>query len=197
MKNKILTGILFIAIIFPFLSFDMPNAWFKAGDKVNSYEMGIDKMAGQNGENAATIKSIADTIAGFGLLMQECLPDKYLGKRVRFRAYVKTKDVKQWAGILFRVDGKNQNEMLSFDNLKDGKTDRSIKGTTDWKQYEIVLNVPYSATNLAFGALLMGTGQIWFNKITFEVVDNSVHTTGKGEEVILPNKEPTNLNFDN
>ena len=80
--------------------------------------------------------------------------------------------------------------------MHDGKENRSVKGTTDWKKYEIVLDVPFNSSNIAYGALLVGTGQIWFDNLNFEVVDNSIPTTGEGAESWTPNKEPTNLDFE-
>jgi hypothetical protein len=53
--------------------------------------MGVDKGAGQDGKNAATIKSIEKSIKGFGTLMQNCLPGKYAGKRVRMSGFMKSK----------------------------------------------------------------------------------------------------------
>lgn len=185
-----------IAMAFTLLSFDQPTGWFIAGSDPKKYDMGIDKGAGQDGKNAATIKSTAKKIKGFGTLMQNCLPDNYLGKRVRMTGLVKTKDVSNWAGLWFRIDEKGSNSSLGFDNMKDGKKDRSIKGTTDWTKYEIVLDVPLNSSNLAYGALLVGTGQIWFDNIKFEVVDNTVPTTGKGDEAWMPPKEPVNLDFE-
>lgn len=158
--------------------------------------MGIDNGAGQNGKAAATIKSTAKKINGFGTLMQICLPNNYLGKRVRMSGLLKTQDVTDWAGLWFRVDEKGTNTSSGFDNMKDGKKDRSVKGTTDWMRYEIILDVPLNTSNLAYGALLSGTGQIWFDDIQFEVVDNTVPTTGKGKEEMMPNKEPFNLDFE-
>ena len=96
--KRIMTSVLFIAMTVTLLSFDLPTGWFKAGDKPNSYDMGIDKGAGQNGTNAATIKSIDKKIDGFGTLMQNCLPDNYIGKRVRMSGFLKTKDVSDWSG---------------------------------------------------------------------------------------------------
>jgi hypothetical protein len=186
-----LKGTLLVGTTLALLSFDLPSGWFAAGSKPKSYEMGIDNGSGQDGSNAATIKSIDKKINGFGTLMQNSLPDKYLGKRVRMTGEMKSKDVTDWAGFWFRVDQAGLKTSLSFDNMHDGNKDRSIKGTTDWKKYEIVLDVPAKATNLAYGALLSGTGQIWFTKINFEIVDNTVKTTD------IRNSEPTNLNFDN
>ena len=194
--KQILTGVLLIGLTATLFSFDLPTGWFKAGSVPKSYDMGVDKGAGQNGGNAATIKSIDKKINGFGTLMQNCLPDNYLGKRVRMSGMVKTKDVSDWSGLWFRIDEKGSDKSLGFDNMHDGKKDRSIKGTTDWTKYEIVLDVPLNASNLAYGALLVGTGQIWFDNIKFEVVDNSVPTTGEGKEALMPRKEPVNLDFE-
>ena len=61
---------------------------------------------------------------------------------------------------------------------------RPIKGTTEWKKYEVVLFVPAEATSISYGVLLDGTGQIWFKDVILEVVDDSVPETGsnKGRE---------------
>ena len=183
--KRILSTVLLIALI-PFLfSFDLPKGWFRAGSKPKSYDMGIDQGSGQDGKNTATIKSIDKKINGFGTLMQSCLPGKYLGKRVRMSGYVKSKDVADKAGLWLRVDQANLKKPLSFDNM----LDRPIKGTTDWKKYEIVLDVPGHATNLAYGALLVGTGQIWFDNLNFEIVDSNVPPT-------RDEREPVNLDFE-
>ena len=189
---KKLKSILLILLTLIFFSFELPTGWFIAGSNPKSYEMGTDKGAGQNGSNAATIKSIRRKIHGFGTLMQNCLPDNYLGKRVRMSGYVKTANVSDWAGLWFRIDQQGSNKSLGFDNMHDGKMDRSIKGTTDWTKYEIVLDVPSNSSNLAYGALLVGTGQIWFDNLKFEIVDNSVPKTGEGNQ----KKEPINLDFE-
>jgi hypothetical protein len=183
-------------VSFTLSSFDLPTGWYKAGSAPKKYDMGLDKNAGQTGGNAATIKSNDKKINGFGTLMQNCLPDNYLGKRVRMTGYMKTKDVSDWSGFWFRIDEKGSSNSLGFDNMHDGKKDRSVKGTSDWTKYEIVLDVPLKASNLAYGALLVGTGQIWFDNINFEVVDTSVPTTGDGKESLMPNKEPINLDFE-
>jgi len=194
--KKMLTGILFLAMTTMLLSFDEPKGWFKAGSLPKSYDMGIDKGAAQDGQNAATIKSLEEKIDGFGTLMQNCLPDKYKGQRVRMSGMMKSKDVVEWAGFWFRIDEKGSSSSLGFDNMHDGKTNRSITGTTPWKKYEIVLDVPTQATGLAYGALLSGTGQIWFDHLKFEIVDKSVPTTGGEVDKLMPNMEPVNLDFE-
>jgi hypothetical protein len=167
-------------------SYELPEGWKIAGTSRYDYIMGTDKGSGKEGKNAATIRSCEEKTEGFGTLMQSFDANSYLGKRVRMTGLVKSKNVTGWAGLWMRVDRKTEKRTLSFDNM----SDRKIKGTTDWTKYEIVLDVPANATNIAFGALLDGTGQIWFDGLKFEIVDNSVPVTGKSKT------EPVNLDFE-
>ena len=178
-NRSVLVSSIAVSLAFFLLAFEIPEGWFKAGSKPKSYDMGIDTASGQNGSNASTIKSIDKEIPGFGTLMQNSSPADYLGRRIRMTGNLKTKDVSSWAGLWLRVDKKGSQKPLAFDNMLNGKSDRSITGTTDWNQYEIVLDVPLAASNIAYGALLSGTGQIWFNDIKFEIVDSTIATTGK------------------
>jgi hypothetical protein len=98
--------------------------------------------------------------------MQTCKAGEFAGKKIKMSGSVKTANVIDWAGLWLRVDQAGSSQPLAFDNMQD----RSIKGNTDWKQYEIVLEVPSNASNIAFGALLSGTGQLWFDNVTFTVV---------------------------
>lgn len=89
-----------------------------------------------------------------------------------------------------RVDSDSQ--QLAFDNMED----RPIKGTTDWRRYEVVLNVPQNATGIFLGVLLGGTGTVWLNSVNLEVVGSDVPTTETKAPPSLPNA-PANLNFEN
>jgi hypothetical protein len=121
--------------------------------------------------------------------MQDFRADKYLGKRVRFSAFVKSDGVQSWSGLWMRVD--KEKDSVAFDNMQD----RAIKGTTGWQKYDVVLDVPQDATGIFFGVLLDGPGTVWLNSTTFEVVGPDVPTTG-GKGSKLPDG-PTNLNFEN
>jgi hypothetical protein len=193
--THLLAMTLLLAAAVTLLSFDKAKDWMIAGSHPKSYDMGIDKGAGKDGNNAATIRSTAKKIHGFGTLMQICQAKGFHGKRIKMSGMVKTENVEGWAGLWLRVDQKDSDEILGFDNMKDGKTDRAIIGTTDWTRYEIVLDVPANASNLAYGALLSGTGQVWFDEIRFEEVDPSVPVTGREDSVNIP-REPVNLDFE-
>ena len=178
---------------FILLSFEIPKGWFEAGTSKTSYKMGIDVGSGQSGNNAATIKSKSNKINGFGTLMQNSLPNSFLGKRVKMSGYVKSENVANWAGLWLRIDQKDTEYAISFDNMKN----RPIKGTTEWKKYKIVLDIPLDATNMAYGALLSGVGQIWFDNISFEVVNDTIEVTSESKQNFMPLSEPSNLNFEN
>lgn len=86
------------------------------------------------------------------------------GKRIRFSGYIKTQGItREWAGLWWRVDGKSG--VLAFDNMHD----RGVTGTTDWKRYEIDLQVPADATNINFGVLHPGDGSAWFDGLSVTV----------------------------
>ena len=193
MTKVFFKNVLLVLTTMLLFSFDLPTGWFSAGSKPKSYEMGIDKGAGQDGKNAATIKSIEKDIDGFGTLMQQTKPDKYLGKRIKMTGYVKTENVAYSSGLWFRVDQAGSKEPISFDNMHE----RPIKGTTGWSKYEIVLDVPINASLIAYGALLTGTGQIWFDNLTIEIVDNSIQPTRPmNPKPSVTLNEPTNLDFE-
>lgn len=192
MKTITIKIVLLIGLAITLSSFEIPAGWFKSGSEPNSYYMGIEKGAGLDGKNAATIKSIEEKITGFGTLMQCFVAEKYLGKRIRLSGFVKTKDVTGKACFWLRVQQANSQQSLSFDNMNN----RPITGTSEWKKYEIILDVPANASKISYGALVKGTGQIWFDNLSFEVVDNSVPTTGKKLEKLEVNTEPFNLDFD-
>lgn len=189
MKLNILKSALLLSVACFIMSYDMPRGWRKAGN-ADKYDMGTDVGAGRDNKNAATIKSNSNEIKGYGTMLQDFLPDKYIGKRIRYTAYLKAKDVSGWSGLLLRIEGKKAGSPVAFDNMHY----RSVKGTQDWAKYEIVLDVPKNASKIVYGAILSGTGQIWFDGINIEVVPDSVPTTDVSDDG--EKREPTNLNFE-
>jgi hypothetical protein len=196
MKMKLL---LLSVFAFTLLSYDIPKGWYRWGFSANKYEMGVDIGSGRNGSDAATIKSNKRDVYGFGSLAQTIMADKYLTKRVRLSAYVRSEDIDGWAGVWMRIDGKsasadsnrktnilnNYGPTLAFDNMHD----RPITGTTNWIKYDVILDVPGNANKITYGVLLSGAGQVWFDDISLDIVDKTVSTTEQATE-------PSNLNFD-
>ena len=164
-----------------------PAGWFLAGSDPGSYVSERDSTVTRAGMKSARLGSIHES-KGFGTLMQSVVATEYRGKRIRCSAYVKTRQVSRWAGLWARVDVENSRQPTAFDNM----FDRPIKGTSDWKRYDVVLDVGENASAVAFGILLDGEGSVWMNDVHFETVDKSVPVTS-----YQGNRKPKNLNFEN
>ena len=78
----------------------VPQGWYLAGDKPADYESGVDSQKMHNGHPSAYLKGKKPEIDGFGTLMQDFQADQYVGKRLRFSAFVKSEGLENWAGFL-------------------------------------------------------------------------------------------------
>ena len=164
--------------------------WMMAGDKAGSYMMATEPVANSDGGNIAYLKSKKESVEGFGTMMQMFSAQQYVGKRVKVSASLRSQNVKGWAGLWLRVDG-DKGSILAFDNMQD----RPIKGTTDWKQYDVVLDVSENANRLAMGVLMADAGQVWVDKFKIEIVPNTVPITGTGTGKMAAPTGPKNLEF--
>ncbi|HEY6278582.1 MAG TPA: hypothetical protein VIX86_19900 [Streptosporangiaceae bacterium] len=161
--------------------------WFISGTWPEDYRMARDRTLAHSGNASARIEAKLGA-RGFGTLMQQVSSVTMRGKRIRMSAFVKTEDT-AWAALWMRVD--DHESTLAFDNM----SDRPIKGTTDWRKYEIVLDVDAMSKVLAFGILLAERGRVWVDDFNFEPVSDDVAVTDTaGRHPMQPG--PSNLSFD-
>ncbi len=165
-----------------------PTGWIVAGSRPSDYQIEQIASAATNGKVGVAIKSVASTAEGFGTLMQTISAESYLGKRVKLSADVRALGVDGWCGLWMRVDGAGT-QPLAFDNM----ANRAIRGMVPWRRYDVILDVPKSATAVAFGILLNGNGSVEVDNFKLEIVPNTVATTGQGSD--LPTA-PLNLNLE-
>lgn len=195
-KRKPALGAVFAAALLtvgfaPSLAADLgnlPKGWIHAGTAPDSYAMGVDAAAAYDGHTSIAVlaKPSADSTK-FGTAMQIIDSQNYRGKRIRFRAVVRSQNVSDWAGLWMRIDGTDK-KMLQFDNMHD----RPIRGTTDWTTHDIVLDVPRDSVDIAFGVLLAGSGDVWLAEPELTDVDSSTPTTNlKPMEGPQLSKQPT------
>jgi hypothetical protein len=168
------------------------KGWFKAGSLPESYKTGLDKTIFQKGQKSVFMESLDKNIEGFVTIMQTCNAKNYLGTRIKMTGFIKSENVADWAGMWLRVDSKTAMESLSFDNMQD----RPIKGTTDWTKCEITLDVPEESGTINFGVLMSGTGKIWFDNISFEILDNAIPKVSKDSIALTVREKPVNLDFE-
>jgi erythromycin esterase-like protein len=96
--------------------------------------------------------------AEFGVATGSFPVEAARGKKVMFRGWIKTENVRGFAGLWWRADGPNQ-KTLAFDNMQN----KQIDGTRDWQQYSLELKVPPEAENINFGVIMPGKGTAWFD----------------------------------
>lgn len=103
----------------------------------------------------------------FGNLMRSVDATPYRGKRVRFRAAVRTEGKDGAPGraqLWVRVD-RNGGGMGFFDNMGD----RPITSAT-WGRYEIVGDVAPDAQGVSLGMILTAGSRAWLDSASFEVL---------------------------
>lgn len=171
---------------------DAPAGWFLAGTHPFEYEATLDKKSFHSGSQSCKVKCIAKKASGWTTLMQNMGPGEYLGKRLRMKYWARCKNAGYIAGWM-RVDGSGYSEILDFDNMCDRKTE----GTKDWTEYSIVLDIPEDSTNIGFGIIFSGTGVMWADDFTFEVVSKKTKkTTCACHAIEVHTAKAKNLDFE-
>jgi uncharacterized protein (TIGR02246 family) len=181
----------------------MPVGWIRTPSySSNGYSITVDTSVKHGGSASAAIKLTCGGENEFGSLGQILAADNYLGKRVRLTGWLKTENADA-AVLWMRVDGNRRT--LGFDNM----LNRAATGTTDWKQFEVVLDVPTEAVNVVIGTFLSGKGQMWADDLKLEIVGSDVKSTNQLSleqmQIDVPNrnpkksdsKQPANLGFEN
>lgn len=160
----------------------IPKNW-KSSSK-EGYKVYGDSENAISGSYSAVIEA-SETANSFNALSIE-LPHNYIGKKIRLTGYIKTENVTDgFAGLWMRID-----HGVAFDNMQD----RGVTGTTDWKKYEIELEMdPEKTEQIIIGGLLVGKGKVWFDN--FEVTIDGKHLDHKNLKVYhrikLPAEEDT------
>jgi len=164
---------------------ELPDGWYKIGDAgMKSYSVEVISSGSLDGP-ALRVRKLEDDSGTFGGVGQMISAAEYAGKTVKLSGYLKTLNIQGgYGGLWFRVDkGK---DVLVLDNMND----RGVTGTTDWKRYETIVRVDESATRMLFGALMSGTGEMYADSFSLEIVPDETPTTAES----LP-KKPRNLDF--
>lgn len=195
MKPKVNITTLLVITAFFMLSFMMPKGWQVSGSADEKYDIGLWKVGGYNESKTCGVirsnKKVYDP-SDYGSLIQKISSQKYLGKRVRFTGFMKSRSVAAWAGFYLRADNEDSKEPLTFDNMHD----RPVTGTTNWKEYKIELDIPNNASKIAFGALLHGEGQIWFDNINLEIIGEALTKSDYVKCDTSIKRAPENLDFE-
>lgn len=134
-----------------------PALWKLMGN--NSAKVFSDFNEKQQGKASAVIES--EGTEGFRAIMYT-LPNNYAGRKITLSGYLKTENVTDgFAGLWMRIDPE-----VAFNNMQNV----GLKGTNDWKKYEVTLNMsPENTQQIVIGALLSGKGKIWVDDLKVSI----------------------------
>ncbi len=144
--------------------------WFLSGPNMGAFKVDVDREVRFRGAASGRLTAVERGV-GAGTLMQSIAADAYRGKRLRFAAVVKTRDVEGWTGLWMRID--RPNGRVTFDNMQS----RPLRGSNEWTNASVVLDVAPDATAIHFGLLQDGAGTSWLDECALEVVGNEVAVT--------------------
>ncbi|GLU43600.1 hypothetical protein Musp01_12240 [Muricauda sp. NBRC 101325] len=139
----------------------MPTGWFKWGN--------FENISGEkiNSENSVG-KVVSDKNGKFGCITYR-FPANYAGDTIKLTGKIKYENVKEFVGLLMRIDGESKTRALGFKSMQNLK----IRGTSDWKEYSIQLPYPPNAKYIFIGGILGKKGVAWFDdfKVTIDGVN--------------------------
>ncbi|HMH88422.1 MAG TPA: S41 family peptidase, partial [Steroidobacteraceae bacterium] len=118
-----------------------------------------DRSIVHSGQWSARIERNTDSPAAFSGF-ETLIPIDFLGTTIELRGFLRTRDVKGFAGLLMREDGAVVKNLVLSD-----MSSQTIKGTSDWTEYTIRLPLRPEARELAIGALLSGRGTVWVDDL--------------------------------
>jgi hypothetical protein len=156
-------------------SFYVADGWHTLADPEH-YEIGLDYEVRHSGRSSAYIKAISAFPKYYAAIVQSVRADQYSGKRVQLSAYIKT-EVADYTFLFLQFSKWSQNSSTSNDHsVFNSGSDQIIRGTVDWKRYDIVFDVPLDADHLAFGVIARD-GSTWLDDLKLEVVEPNIPTT--------------------
>ena len=148
--------------------FGNPEGWLSiqhAGDL--SYTFRLDEIVRHDGARSVRIDNVGPE--PFGSIYQQISAAAYRGKRLRFSAWLRTESARGSAtgggGVLI-LQAMQSGAPLAWNHMKD----TAVAGSTDWKRYQVELEIPATADQIEVGAMLHGPGKLWLDDAQLQAV---------------------------
>jgi hypothetical protein len=149
-----------------------PTKWLVGGSDPAGYTAGADGSTAAVPGGDIWLSSSTAGVGEVGTTGAKIPLGAYRGKRLRLQGLLNAANATNGAMFWMRVN--DPHGVASLDTM----SDRPLMGTTGWRPFSIVLDVPEDANDIAFGLILRGTGRVSVSRIALDVVDTSVATTG-------------------
>ncbi|MDO1512193.1 erythromycin esterase family protein [Maribacter confluentis] len=151
----------------------IPTGWFKWGffENLSGEKISDGNYAG---------KVVSDGNGKFGCITY-WIPANYVGDTIKLSGRIKYENVKDYVGLLMRIDGYSKKKSLAFKSMQSLK----IRGTNDWKEYSIQLPYPKNAKAIYVGGILGKKGVAWFDDFKVTIDGKDIQTLKETERLTL------------
>ncbi|HEY2825172.1 MAG TPA: S41 family peptidase [Gemmatimonadales bacterium] len=170
----------------------LPNLNFESSPRNNSppgwafttprgYAMTLVDSGAHGGKRAVRLEQRSPAFEPFGTILRVFDAREYRGKRIMFRAWVRTEvPAETSVGLWLRVDRADSRAPVGlFDNMQN----RPIRSTR-WRPYQIVGMVDFDAAAINLGMLIHGPGRAWLDDVSVSIVHSDADT-------LMPPLNPT------
>lgn len=152
-----------------------PVGWTTFGS--DAYSISLDSGIAHEGKYSARIAlgGITPEFKAWAFT----IPGSYPGEKITLSGYIKTEGVTQgYAGLWMRID-----PAIAFDNMNRN----GITGTTNWKKYEVTLDMkPNQTKQIVFGGLLAGNGKMWLDNLQVTIDGKEIEKLSPLVKTLLP-----------
>ena len=156
-------------LLFPASAFAQqpPTPWTVVGDATGAYVATVDTSVRRSGRASAHIASRVRATSGYVALTQTVSAEAYRGRRLLIGIYSRTRNLTGSGTYLYvSVRGATPDVSAYANNQSRART-----GTTaDWVFDTLSVVVPANATQISFGAIVEGTGDVWLDDVAVSVV---------------------------
>ncbi len=143
---------------------DKFHGWYK---RPGQYTIALDRDVQRNGHPTMRIASTTAGVSDWAYWIKDDYDvSKYLGKKMRVSAMIKTQGVPSYAQLSIRVMGRGFKYLIP-----ESQGAKKIGANSDWTKYETVVDVPEKTELFSNGVILHGPGTIWVDDIRWEAVE--------------------------
>jgi hypothetical protein len=149
------------------------------------YDIGLDPKAQEQGLRSLSIKSVGKlSTEAVNLGVAEQAARGYAGKRLRFSGQIRSEAVNTWAGLYLSLGdsytGVLPGLVVGSEDAEKSLPPNGAAGQPPydaWQDVSVVVQVPATVNSVGLGLALVGEGQVWARKLSFEVVGPEVPLT--------------------
>ncbi|MDG1573284.1 S41 family peptidase [Robiginitalea sp. M366] len=150
--------------VYGFESNETQNSPLRDWSTWGSYVVTLDSSVSFRGKNSVRIASNENLTDSIGSIYLK-IPIEGKGNTVKLSGFIKTQKVNSGYGGLLLWTESNDGQIPIYRNMQE----YAVKGTSDWNEYSIGVEVPKNTKYLYIGGYLAGKGILWLDDINLQL----------------------------